>query len=78
MSRTPNYRRHDDHPMDAFDAAWERLAEDGYCDALGGAEYRRVRAVWDALDVPPGIAIDLDELISYQANLGPYPIGDAE
>ena len=62
--------------QDAFDQAWERLAEDGHCDMLGGAEYRRVGATWDGLDIPPDVTIDIDELIKFQANLGPYPAGD--
>lgn len=33
--------------MDTFDRAWVQCAEKGLCDALGGAEYRRVRSAWD-------------------------------
>lgn len=32
---------------DGFDRAWEIGARRGQCDALGGAEYRRVRRAWD-------------------------------
>lgn len=29
-----------------WEHAWEQLAEQGSCDALGGAEYRRLRVMW--------------------------------
>lgn len=32
--------------FDAFDREWERLAEQGKTDDLGGAEYRRVKNEW--------------------------------
>lgn len=32
-----------------FDAIWDSAAEDGECDSRNGAEYRRVRKVYDVL-----------------------------
>lgn len=29
-----------------FDPMWEALSRHGYCDSIGGAEYRRVRDLW--------------------------------
>lgn len=35
-----------------FTAVWEALAECGYCDHLGGAEYHRVSDAWIKADCP--------------------------
>lgn len=48
-------------PMDpredaAFNAMWRRLAEGSHCDALGGAEYRRVRKEWIEAGFPTPIS----------------------
>jgi len=32
--------------MNTFDVVWETLAESGGCDAIGGAEYQRLRKEW--------------------------------
>jgi hypothetical protein len=51
----------------AFDHVWERLAEEGACDALGGAEYRRVYREWTQRRYPRPIA----PFIRQRANIGP-------
>jgi hypothetical protein len=33
-------------PLDVFDAMWDALAKDGFCDERGGREYQRVRDAW--------------------------------
>lgn len=40
----------------AFNAMWLRLAEGSHCDALGGAEYRRVRKEWIEAGFPTPIS----------------------
>jgi len=34
--------------MNTFDIAWETLAEQGHCDAIGSMEYMRLRTLWEA------------------------------
>lgn len=35
--------------MDTFDKAWCHLADLGACDGMGGAEYVRLKAEWEAV-----------------------------
>lgn len=36
-----------------FPGVWEAMAEDGHCDGLGGAEYRRVYQEYKEAGAPP-------------------------
>lgn len=47
---------------DDFDSVWERLADRGSCDALGGAEYERVKSEYK---------LDIEQFIISKANEGP-------
>jgi hypothetical protein len=50
-----------------FQAAYERLSEDGHCDSYGGMESERVYREW----VECGKPADLDAFICDRANVGP-------
>lgn len=50
-------------PMDAFDKVWVKLSEEGVCDDLGGAEYRRVKGEYH-------LSAFIEIFIRKQANLG--------
>lgn len=43
--------------MDVFDRAWKILESKGACDAMGGAEYERLRDGWDRV---LGVLIAID------------------
>lgn len=51
----------------AFLKVWDGLAEQGACDARGGAEQRRVKEEWYAAGKP-----DLEPFIRERANIGPH------
>lgn len=49
-----------------FDAEWDELAAEGFCDAKGGAEYTRISKLWIREGAPvPG----LRQYITIEANL---------
>lgn len=62
---------------DAFDRAWDRMADAGHVDSRGGAQYNRLRAGWEKCKRPVGClgwigqAVDLEEA-------GWRIVGDAE
>lgn len=45
-----------DHAARCFDSAWADCENEGCCDGMGGAEYRRVRREWYRAGRPVGIA----------------------
>lgn len=51
----------------AFDLQWLHMSDNGFCDELGGGEYRRVLARWKAEGRPESI----QGLILLHANLYP-------
>jgi hypothetical protein len=60
--------------MQDFDRIWDKLADEGCCDARGGMEYRRVRAGWVAAGRPGRKGPDVDVIrrfIHAEANRGP-------
>jgi hypothetical protein len=50
-----------------FDAAYERLSDEGECDIPGGLEYQRVLAEWKASGCPE----DVEAFIIDRANALP-------
>ena len=60
--------------LELFDQIWELMAEAGSCDALHGAEYRRVRAEWMRECFPVNIRF----FIQRHANLSPQESDHAE
>lgn len=50
-----------------FRREYERLEDEGACDAPDGAEYRRVLDAWLKAGSPPWI----EEFIRHGANIGP-------
>jgi len=50
-----------------FRASYERLSENGHCDAPGGMEYRRVRNEW----LLAGFSESVDQFIRWRANAWP-------
>lgn len=48
-----------------FDDVWKALSEEGACDAIGGAEYERVRAAWNRAGG------DIESFIRREANVVP-------
>lgn len=57
--------------MRSFDQIWDRLADQGKCDARDGMEYARVRRYFSELKDRPTAESDIAALIIKQANLGP-------
>lgn len=55
----------------AFDLTWIVLADQGACDAFGGAEQRRVKAEWVSAGSPKQIA----EFIRVRANASAVDLG---
>lgn len=55
--------------MQIFDQAWQQLECEGKCDALGGAEYRRVKAEWVRFGMQNAAYL----FIAILANLPPLP-----
>lgn len=53
-----------------FYRAYERLAEEGKCDAAGGREYQRVRQEWKDAGRPD----DMDGFIIKRANVSPFDL----
>ena len=60
--------------MDDFDCAWETLAQESKCDALGGMEYTRIRKMW----VDRGSLLACLMFIMREANRPPEEISAAE
>jgi hypothetical protein len=53
-----------------FDQLWAELADQGRVDALGGAEWRRVKKAWLKLGMMQNVLIDW---IRQMANVSPPP-----
>lgn len=49
-----------------FRKEWNELADNGTCDAIDGAEFKRIFREWEALGCPS----DLVHFISVRANTG--------
>lgn len=54
-AKHPELYEGDRKPADDFDHVWVKLAEEGKCDSIGGAEWLRVKGEWKRASEPRDI-----------------------